>query len=1322
MGYMTMWVFGEGSPCNMDNESSAALGVLRVPRLFPSLGPALLLAVGYIDPGKWAATVDGGARFGFDLVLLALAFNCSAILCQYLAARIGVVTGKSLAQIYKEEYDRPICIMLGVQAELSAIILELTMDKFRTDMLFLSISGSALLFYVLGVLISQPEIPLAVNGMFPRLRGESAYSLMSLLGASIMPHNFYLHSSIRQQEELDVSIGSLCHDHFFALVFTFSGIFLVNYVLIVSAATIFHNAGLAVLTFQDSLLLMDQFRVVFFPKQAESKVKEAFGSIVLYELVNIGGRIRLPIPIFRTMPEMDRAHHGLCEPESCGPFSPSPVAPLVLQVTALTWNLGGQVLLHDFFGISLPVWIHRITVKALAIIPALYCVLNSGPEGIYQLLIFSQILLAMLLPSSVIPLFRVASSGSIMGAFKIPWFMEILAFSAFLGMVAANLIFIIEMLFGDSDWISNVMWNMGSSMTLYILVLLTAFASVTLMLWLAATPLKSASDRPGMQRWDWDISQIAPQPSEHGEENDPLLNPVVRHGENEEHMAEEEAFEKSVVSHPDSSVTACDHNPSETMMESDSEPLQPIFGESCPTGGASLTSLSDESTSAGEVTSVATLDEVSTSHSLDASSTLQVDESKNLAGKTIEVDNVHSSMRDDDDVEIWEVEESTTEISGKVPYAMSEGSGSFKCVSGRNDDGGGGSGSLSRSSGLGRAARRQLAAILDEFWGQLYDYHGQLTQEAKAKRMDDLLGLDLKHPSSVKADSTGMEYVAKCLSEAERRSAFAGNPKDFDLLRQQRMLTSLESPYGVQLPSSSSAWSSYNQLLNAHAQISGSNLVDPNERRYSSLRLPSHSEDRDQQPATIHGYQRGSYLSRIAADRSLGSLNCPLNPSTPKSPPLVPRCRDSLNYSTGQNVLSSLYTSRLQNPAVSLIGRLPAERHYYDSSLDVSSGIAGVSTYSKKYHSSPDISDLIGVNRNSASMGNTQLNNPIGLGSFVGGKPYEQLSYLPTPSRTEGVPLAFDELSTPTLFRDPFSLQTSSSLDSNSLWSRQPFEQLFGIRSKPQSSRHGGMMQEMIPTSNPETRLLQSFRTCIFRLLKLEGSDWLFRQSTGSSGFDEKLIDCLAVHESYLYEAVSREANWKFVSLSGNDEGGLAKFLASSVPNCGEGCLWRASLIVSFGVWCIRRILELSVIESRPDHWGKYTYVLNRLQGIIDSAFFRPRSPVSPCSCLQMTTNVKRSGLLPNGFSLSPGKLGRLQLTTATTVLELIKDVEAAVAGRKGKTGTAAGDVAFPRGKENLASVLKRYKRRLSNKSGGTHEGGPSGPRKGPVPAVSFAL
>ncbi|XP_077229183.1 ethylene-insensitive protein 2.2-like isoform X2 [Tasmannia lanceolata] len=1018
------------------------------------------------------------------------------------------------------------------------------LDKCKTEMFFIIITCFGIFLYVLGVLISQPEIPVTMNGVFPSSRGETAYSIMSLLGANIMPYNFYLHSSIVQHQWKlpSVSLAALCHDHFFAILFTFSGIFLANNVVMLSAAIVFHNAGLVVLTFQDSLLLIDQI------------IQSPISPFVLF------------LNLF-----------------------------LSSQVTAITWTVGGKVFLHEFFGIDVPVWIHRVTVKALAIIPALYCAWNSGDEGIYQLLIYCQVISAMLLPSSVIPLFRVASSQLIMGAFKISGIVEILTMFSFITILCLNLIFILEMLFGFGDWTGYLMWNTGSRITgSYVLVLLMGFTSLGLMLWLVVTPLKSASENPDIQTWISYLQKAIPQPSQDRDESE--LNETKSDGDGE--PVSEVALEKSTVSCSDGSRVSSLDLP-ETIMDFDneSESYQYADGDSYSTFYTSPMSPLEESTSAVKLAPVVTPDEVFGGRLSDASTVERV-ESKQSIEKTGGIG--------------WELEEAPFGTFGKIPISTFDGPGSFKSISEKGDGGGNGngSGSFLRLTGLGRSARRQLASILDEFWGQLFNFHGQVTKEARANRIDVMLGLDWK----------------------------------------------------------------------------------PSERCYSSLRLPTYSDVQEYQPATIHGSETASYLSRIAADRNTNYSRIPLDPSTPKHTYLVLNYEDPFTYSLGQNRLGSLSTSSMQNPEVPVISRLRFERNYYDSSSVGTNENVGFSINPKSYHSLPGISGVAVSKRNfSLADGNAQWSSLIAPGP--------PSLHMNSTSRSEGVPLAFDELSPSKRYGDAFSLPLSSNIDTKSLWIRQPFEQLFGSEEKPRSGADE-VPGETMSYMDAESKLLQSFRYCIMKLLKLEGGNWLFEQN---GGFDEGLIVLVAARESFLYEAETREVT-------------RVQMSESSLPKCGEGCILQAALIVSFGVWCIRLILHRLLMESRPELWGKYTYVLNRLQGIINLAFFKSRPRLSPCSCLQAPGPPwKKSGpLLSNGLSLA------VRNTSATMILDIIKDVEAAVSCRGGRPGTGAGDIAFPKGKENVASVLNRYKRRLSNQPVGPHDGLPRS-RNVPLRTSSFS-
>lgn len=175
------------------------------------------------------------------------------------------------------------------------------------------------------------------------------------------------------------------------------------------------------------------------------------------------------------------------------------------HIISLTSAIGSQVISQHLFGINLPLSGHHLILKAFAIVPALYCAKVAGAEGIYQLLIICQIIQAMLLPSSVVPLFRVASSRLIMGAHRVSLHLEILTFLAFLLMLFSNIIFMAEMLFGDSGWLNTLKGNTGSPVVFPSTVLITvACVSVAFSLYMAVTPLKSGSHEAELQQ-EWSV-------------------------------------------------------------------------------------------------------------------------------------------------------------------------------------------------------------------------------------------------------------------------------------------------------------------------------------------------------------------------------------------------------------------------------------------------------------------------------------------------------------------------------------------------------------------------------------------------------------------------------------------------------------------------------------------------------------------------------------------------------------------------------------------------------------------------------------------------
>lgn len=1327
-------------------------------KIYPFLGPAFLVSMGYIDPAKWVTTIEGGSRFGVELLWFLMLSNVVAILCQSLASRIGVVTGKHLAQICGEEYSQPVCMLLWLQCEASVIALDLTvilgtaiginlllgldmlvcvilstvdallfplilplLGKRHAEVLSISITGLVVLFFAPGTLSMESNAVSIVNGMIPRVKHENLYTAVSLLGANIMPHNFYLHSSIVRKNVQNIPIGALCHYNVLEIAFAFGGILLVNLAVLSSAAITFHNAGLEVLTFHDMQPLVEQI----------------FKSSV--------ARVAFFLAVF-----------------------------CASQLTKLTRTIVGQVAFEGFLGINQHMWFNRILMKAGGIALAMLYVWNSGTADIYQLLIFSQVLLAMQLPAAVIPLFRVASSSSIMGTHKISLFVEVLAWLSFFLMVILNISLVLDMSFGDSEWIGSLR-NIGTGMAVpFILILMFASLSLGFMLWLVATPLRCEKKKAEVQRW----FEETETPEEHAEHL--VSSETVAYGLNSE------AISEAVVDTSESEGTRIDDplpgndfkpgkdlkicskdievHPMEIAPDIDFPRLPDVINvNEFPSvdSQALLNSFSTESTLASMP--APSSDCLCTDSVPNVSKPSKLESEISVLKETeLELDNEMEKY--DDDGDGWEHEDVPTGMSESASTFTYEEPGSCRSIGGRSDDGGSGSGSLSRLSGLGRAARRQFASILDEFWRNFFDFHGQLTDQARLKRLDLALGIKVVQTSVTSNGTIGRE--SKYLREQEKILWQKGQSSEHlsgldSCMKTNENLSGMDSSVGANIYDASLAsWASPIALRGSSAwQVAPS--FNRSERRYSRLHIPSYPEEFDYQPATIHGYQTTSYMGRSGTHaQCTNAVDSQIGPHAGDISSFS--MHDSFrNAPVGYGFSKSQEQGSL-NTGIELYGLQESGSSYNNSfssrSFLRSHGNGQYTGQTKKYHSLPDISGHGMVKWDSPTGQERDQRNPLvqraageldmryrSLGSSSFRTAFKNLSVSQLGTYNDDVnnqvdqgPLSFDELSPSQLHKDGFSLQSTSKAENNSLWSRQPFEQLFGmpgigsgrgyVSERNRKSRTVSSTHESVSCGDSEVEMLQNLRCCIVKLLRLEGSEWLFNQD---GGFDEELIDLVAAREKFLQEADTHESSklyssdvhnhrqdYKSVPIANMCES--ASVLVPSVPHCGEGCVWVASLLVSFGIWCIHRILNLSLMESRPELWGKYTYVLNRLQGILEPAFSKPRLVLLPCFCLQIpllkdvygrkmvsldsTLSNESSAASFQNYSYGRPINSKRQGASASAFLEIIKDVEIAVGSRKGRTGTAAGDVAFPKGKENLASVLKRYKRRLANKPPGILE------------------
>jgi manganese transport protein len=379
--------------------------------LLAYLGPGLMVAVGYMDPGNWATDLAGGARFGYLLISVILISNFLAIILQHLALKLGIVTGRDLAQACHDHYSRPVSFILWILCEIaiaacdlaevigSAIALNLlfglpllvgviltTLDVFIV--LFLQNKGFRLIEALVATLIltiglcfayeiavSHPAVIPMFAGLIPRpeivTNPGALYVAIGILGATVMPHNLYLHSSIVQtrafekhSEEKARAIKFATIDSTGALLFAF---FVNASILIVSAATFYgtKNADVADIG------------------QAYQLLSPALG-----------------VPLASTVFAVALLASG--------------------QNSTLTGTLAGQIVMEGFLNIRLKPWLRRLITRGIAIIPAIIVTLLYGERGTGQLLILSQVILSFQLSFAVFPLVQFTSEKAKMGRFVNP--------------------------------------------------------------------------------------------------------------------------------------------------------------------------------------------------------------------------------------------------------------------------------------------------------------------------------------------------------------------------------------------------------------------------------------------------------------------------------------------------------------------------------------------------------------------------------------------------------------------------------------------------------------------------------------------------------------------------------------------------------------------------------------------------------------------------------------------------------------------------------------------------------------------------------------
>lgn len=398
-------------------------------KLWAFAGPGYLVSVGYMDPGNWATDIAGGSRFGYTLLSVILLSNLMAILLQSLCVRLGVATGKDLAQACRDYFSPRISFMLWVLCEIaiaacdlaellgSAIALQLlfgvplvwgvcitALDVLA--LLFLQGKGfryvEALVIMLVAtvgvcfgaeILFSRPDVGGILQGYLPNreiLRNpEMLYIAIGILGATVMPHNLYLHSSIVQtrawqntseKKREAIKFGTI--DSTVALSFA---LFINSAILIVAAAT-FHFSG-----FHEVAEIQDAYKLLS-PLLGVSAASAIFGLALL----------------------------------ASG------------QSSTLTATLAGQIVMEGFLRFRLPPWLRRLATRLLAIIPALIAIVFFGEQSTGRLLVFSQVVLSLQLSFAVIPLVMFTSDRRLMGEFVNPKWLKVLAWAVATIIVGLN--------------------------------------------------------------------------------------------------------------------------------------------------------------------------------------------------------------------------------------------------------------------------------------------------------------------------------------------------------------------------------------------------------------------------------------------------------------------------------------------------------------------------------------------------------------------------------------------------------------------------------------------------------------------------------------------------------------------------------------------------------------------------------------------------------------------------------------------------------------------------------------------------------------------
>lgn len=439
-------------------------------KLFAFLGPAYLVSVGYMDPGNWATDIAGGSKFGFSLIWVLLMSNLMALLLQSLSARLGVVRQLDLAQVSRSTYPKAVNFSLWILAEIAiaacdlaevlgmAIGLQLLFGLSLIWGVSLTVLDTLLLLvlqrygmrrieaFIVGLVaiiggaflvemfLAKPDMGELVKGFVPSIPGEDAlYIAIGIIGATVMPHNLYLHSSLVQTRRIDTTdkgIWTAIKYNFIDSAIALNAAFFVNMAILVLAASTFFKAGMNnIADIQDAYMFLT-------PLLGTHWAALLFG----IALVAAG------------------------------------------QSSTITGTLAGQIVMEGYLNLRIAPWLRRLLTRVVAIIPAYFAIVLYGEKETGSLLVFSQVVLSLQLGFAIIPLIHFNSDKKKMGVFVIKPWMKVVAWMVAIIIIGLN----IRLVYGEvSTWIGQAGEH---GWIIWITVVPLCIAALALLLYITLKP------------------------------------------------------------------------------------------------------------------------------------------------------------------------------------------------------------------------------------------------------------------------------------------------------------------------------------------------------------------------------------------------------------------------------------------------------------------------------------------------------------------------------------------------------------------------------------------------------------------------------------------------------------------------------------------------------------------------------------------------------------------------------------------------------------------------------------------------------------------